>query len=77
MNEFTFRSSSSPFVTVRRMAEHRCSVLFTWGPVSPFVEGHGGVGPLLLAFDESVIRSWGSHSRNLTESPTGALGMEV
>ena len=45
MNEFTFRSSSSPSVTVRRMAEHRCSVLFIWGLVSPFVEGHGGVGP--------------------------------
>lgn len=77
MHEFTFRSSSSPFVTVRRMAEHRCSALFNWGPVSPFVEGHGGVDPFLLAFDESVIRSWGSHSWNLTESPTGARGIEV
>lgn len=40
MNEFTFRTSSFPFVTVRRMAKQSCLVLLNWASVSLFVEGH-------------------------------------
>lgn len=52
MNEFAFRISSFPFVTVR-MAEHTCLVSFSWGPDSLSAGGHTG-GFFTLAFDEPI-----------------------